>query len=77
MAEKLDSQQFYFKLGESMRHARKAAGFSKEKVARALGVSLPKYIAMEEGMEEIAMYELYLLMRLLGMSFYDVFPWHE
>lgn len=73
--EKLDSQQFYFHLGESMRHARKSAGISKEKMSHVLGVSLPKYISMEEGLEEIAAYELYLFLRAINRRLSDVCPW--
>lgn len=71
--DKLDSQQFYFILGESMRRARKKAGISKERVARALAVSLPKYISMEEGLEEIPANELYIFTQMANTSVDELF----
>lgn len=68
MTEKITHQKFYFHLGDVMRHMRKNSGISKTKMAAIIGVSVPKYIAMEEGMGEISTYDLYLFACALNVG---------
>lgn len=66
---KIEHQRFYSGVGEIIRHLRKESGLSKTKVAGAMGVSLSKYISMEEGLEEPSLYDLYYFSVATGVAF--------
>lgn len=66
---RIEHQDFYSGIGDVMHHIRKASPLSKHKISTSMGVSISKYIAMEEGLEEPSLYDLYFFADAVGVPF--------
>ena len=72
MAAKIEHHSFYYSVGEVMRHLRKQSGVPKQKIATAMGVSISKYISMEEGLDDVSLYDIYFFANAIDVAFGDV-----
>lgn len=60
-------------LAVRIREARKAAGFTQDDVAGALGISRPAVVMLEAGKRKVSSVELAALARLFGRAMHDFF----
>jgi transcriptional regulator with XRE-family HTH domain len=65
---------FYSILGQKIREARKTKGFDQESFGLAIGLSRPSVINIEKGRQRPSIYQLWLMARILELSFEELIP---
>lgn len=65
---------FYKRLGTSLRERRKGAGLSQETVARRLGLSRTTFVNIEKGRQRLATHQLVEIADALGCEPAELLP---
>jgi transcriptional regulator with XRE-family HTH domain len=68
------TEQLYRKIGESVRFARKRAGFTQDDLAKQAGLTRTSITNIEAGNQQLRVHTLFSLATALGISPQDLLP---